>query len=42
MILELLDRGHNVRTSTHKRPMQIQDDRIEILENIDLTNLMML
>ena len=37
MILELLNRGANVRTSTHKRPMQIQDDRIELLENIDLT-----
>ena len=22
---------------SHKRPMQIQDDRIELLENIDLT-----
>ena len=37
MVLELLNRGANVRTSTHKRPMQIQDDRIELLENIDLT-----
>ena len=37
MILELLNRGANVRTSIHKRPMQIQDDRIELLENIDLT-----
>ena len=35
MILELLNRGANVRTSTHKRPMQIQDDRIELLEDID-------
>ena len=34
MVLELLNRGANVRTSTHKRPMQIQDDRIELLENI--------
>ena len=38
MILELLNRGADVRTSTHKRPLQIQDDRIEVLENIDLTN----
>ena len=37
LALELLNRGANVRTSTHKRPMQIQDDRIELLENIDLT-----
>ena len=37
MVLELLNRGANVRTSTHKSPMQIQDDRIELLENIDLT-----
>ena len=35
MVLELLNRGANVRTSTHKRPMQIQDDRIELLENIE-------
>jgi len=38
-ILELLDRGANVKTHTHVRPMRIQDDRIEVVENIDLENL---
>jgi len=38
-IRELLDRGANVRTSIHKSPLKIQDDRIEVLENIDLTKL---
>ena len=38
-IQELLDRGANVRTSVHKTPLKIQDDRIEVLENIDLTKL---
>ena len=38
-IQELLDRGANVRTSIHKTPLKIQDDRIEVLENIDLTKL---
>ena len=38
-IQELLDRGANVRTSIHKSPLKIQDDRIEVLENIDLTKL---
>ena len=37
MILELLNRGANVRTSTHKRPMQIQDDRLWVREGLDLT-----
>ena len=36
-IQELLDRGANVRTSIHNNPLKIQDDRIEVLENIDLT-----
>jgi|TARA_B110000503_G_C7115818_1_gene400289 GDP-L-fucose synthase len=36
-IQELLERGANVRTSIHKTPLKIQDDRIEVLENIDLT-----
>ena len=35
---ELLDRGANVRTSGHKTPLKIQDDRIEVLEN-ELTKL---
>ena len=35
-LLELLDKGAIVRTHTHQRPLQISDDRIEVLENIDL------
>ena len=35
-ITELLSRGANVVTHIHERPLQIQDDRIEVLENIDL------
>jgi len=38
-LLELLERGANVRTHTHKRPLQISDERIEVLENIDLENI---
>ena len=38
-ITELLSRGAKVRTHTHEKPLQIQDDRVEILENIDLTKL---
>src|SRR5210317_355477 len=38
-IQELLDRGANVRTSIHKSPLKIQDNRNEVLENIDLTKL---
>ena len=38
-IQELLERGANVRTSIRKNPLKIQDDRIEVLENIDLTKL---
>ena len=33
---ELLSRGANVVTHTHERPLQIQDDRIEVVENINL------
>ena len=33
---ELLSRGANVVTHTNERPLQIQDDRIEVLENINL------
>ena len=36
---ELLSRDANVVTHTHERPLQIQDDRIEVLENIDLENI---
>ena len=36
-IQELLERGANIRTSIHNNPLKIQDDRIEVLENIDLT-----
>ena len=38
-LLELLDKGAIVRTHTHKRPLQISDDRIEVLENINLENI---
>ena len=33
-IQELLDRGANVRTSIHKTPLKIQDDRIEVLKTL--------
>jgi len=39
MIKELLKRGADVRTHIHKSPLKIDDDRIEILNNIDLTNI---
>ena len=35
-IQELLSRGALVKTHIHKRPLQIQDDKIEVLENINL------
>jgi GDP-L-fucose synthase len=38
-ILELLEKGAKIRTHTHKNPLQIQNDQIEVLNNIDLTNL---
>ena len=38
-LMELLNRGAKVRTHTHIRPLQISDDRLEVFENIDLTNL---
>ena len=38
-IKELLNRGAIVRTHTHKKPLQIQDDRVEVLDGIDLQNL---
>lgn len=39
MIKELLKRGADVRTHIHKSPLKIDDDRIEILYDIDLTNI---
>jgi len=39
MIKELLKRGADVRTHIHKSPLKIDDDRIEILSDIDLTNI---
>ena len=39
MIKELLERGADVRTHIHKSPLKIDDDRIEILYDIDLTNI---
>jgi len=38
-LIELLERGAIVKTHTHEKPLQIQDDRLEVLEGIDLTNL---
>lgn len=39
MLKELLKRGADVRTHIHKSPLKIDDDRIEILYDIDLTNI---
>ena len=39
MISKLLELGAEVKTHTHKQPLRIQDDRIQVLENIDLTRL---
>ena len=36
---ELVSRGANVVTHTHERPLQIQDERIEVFENLDLENI---
>jgi GDP-L-fucose synthase len=38
-LTELLERGAIVRTHTHEKPLQIQNDKLEVLENIDLTKL---
>ena len=38
-INELLDRGAKVKTSIHKRPLNVSDERIEVVENIDLEKL---
>ena len=38
-IKELLNRGANVTTHTHKRNLQVQDDKIKIVNNLDLEKL---
>ena len=38
-LIELLNRGANVRTHTFKSPLQINDNRLEVISNIDLTKL---
>jgi GDP-L-fucose synthase len=38
-ILELLERDANIITHTHIRPMEIHDERIKVIENIDLFKL---
>jgi len=38
-INELLDRGAKVKTSIHNRPLIVHDERIEVVENIDLGKL---
>jgi GDP-L-fucose synthase len=38
-LLELVERGAKVRTHTHHSPLQVESDKIEVYENIDLTKL---
>ena len=38
-ILELLDRGATIVTHTHVSPLQVADDRITVVENLDLETL---
>jgi GDP-L-fucose synthase len=38
-LTKLLEKGAIVKTHTHKKPLQIQNDKLEVLENIDLTKL---
>ena len=38
-IEELLNRGAIVKTHVHKRPLQINDDRVEVIYDLDLTNI---
>jgi GDP-L-fucose synthase len=38
-LLELVKLGAKVRTHTHKSPLQISEDGIEIIDNVDLTKL---
>jgi len=35
----LIEKGANVKTHTHISPLQIQDKRVEVIPNIDLTSL---
>ena len=39
MIQHLLDKGAWVRTSTHNTPLRCGDKNIDVVENIDLTNI---
>ena len=38
-LTKLLEKGAIVKTHTHEKPLQIQNDKLEVLENIDLTKL---
>ena len=38
-LIELLSRGANIITHTYQNPLQIQDDRIEVVENVNLKNI---
>jgi len=38
-LLELIERGAKIRTHTHHSPLQIESDKIEVYNNIDLTKL---
>jgi len=38
-IEELLERGAKVKTHTHEKPMKLNDDRVEVLPNINLENI---
>jgi GDP-L-fucose synthase len=38
-IRELLNRGAKIKTHTHNRPLNVVDERIEVLENLDLEKL---
>ena len=39
MIEELLDRGYEVITHTHKTPLRNNHDKVKVIPNIDLTNI---
>jgi len=38
-ILELLERGANIITHTHSRPLQVEDGRVQVVGSLDLENL---
>ena len=38
-IMELLERGAHITTHTHSRPLQVQDNRLTVIENLDLETL---